>query len=455
MSNFNILLNSAKKEHEKGNFLGAKILYIRLLEFEPNNPDINHFLGVIYSHLNDKQNAYFYLKKSIEIAPNNIYFYTNLAKLLMLDDKTKQAIQLLIEAIEKNPDSAETCFNLANIFKMNNNYHKAIDYYKKAIQINPNYADAYNNMGLCQAEYWRSKDAFESFKKVLELNPNYPNAKRMYHVLEDKLVDEERIINKYKTSNIFSKFEYNFDENEIIADYLTLLKKCLSDTLRIDEESVEFEKVNEGGIIISFLAETMIGIKRLNNLHYCIVETIKNNIAGDLIETGVWKGGATILMRAVLKAYNIKDKLVWLADSFEGLPMPNTELYPADTNSIWHNMKIFNVSIDDVKNNFRNYGLLDDQVKFLKGWFKDTLPTAPIEKISVLRLDGDMYESTMDAMKNLYPKLSIGGYVIIDDWGIIPNCNQAITDYRKLHNIQEKIEFIDFSGIYWKKEVDI
>jgi predicted O-methyltransferase YrrM len=74
------------------------------------------------------------------------------------------------------------------------------------------------------------------------------------------------------------------------------------------------------------------------------------------------------------------------------------------------------VSREDVERNFAKYGLLDDRVVFLQGWFKDTLPSAPIGKIALLRLDGDMYESTMDALQNLYPKLSPGGYCIIDDF---------------------------------------
>ena len=197
-------------------------------------------------------------------------------------------------------------------------------------------------------------------------------------------------------------------------------------------------------------AETMIGMKRLNNIQFCLKEVIENKIPGDIIETGVWRGGASIFMRGILKAYNVTDKTVWLADSFEGLPAPD-EKYIHDKGDVHHIIGELAVSMEDVKNNFEKYNLLDDQVKFLKGWFKDTLPTAPIEKYSILRLDGDMYESTMDAIKNLYPKLSIGGYIIIDDYGAIEGCKHATEDYRKEFNITETIEHIDYSGIYWKK----
>jgi hypothetical protein len=201
--------------------------------------------------------------------------------------------------------------------------------------------------------------------------------------------------------------------------------------------------------------ETMIGYKRLTNLEHCVIETINQNIEGDLIETGVWKGGACIFMRALLKDHGIAEKKVWVADSFEGLPEPNPEVYPSDLNDNLYTFSELKVSLDDVKKNFQKYGLLDEQVVFLKGWFKETLPQASIEKLSILRLDGDMYESTIDALFYLYPKLSIGGYCIIDDWGAIPACKTAVTDYRNLFGIDEEINEIDWTGVFWKKEKEI
>ena len=199
-------------------------------------------------------------------------------------------------------------------------------------------------------------------------------------------------------------------------------------------------------------ADTMIGMKRLNNIEYCIKEIVKNNIEGDFAELGVWRGGAAILMRALLKEINEKYRKVWVVDSFEGLPEPNANKYPADKGDKHFMFDDLKVSIEEVKHNFNKYGLLDEHVKFLKGWFKDTLPTAPISKLALLRLDGDMYESTMDGLVNLYPKLSVGGYVIVDDWGAIPACKQAVLDYRKQHNITEEIKEIDWTGVYWKRK---
>lgn len=198
-------------------------------------------------------------------------------------------------------------------------------------------------------------------------------------------------------------------------------------------------------------ADSMIGLKRMENIEFCVKEVIKNNVPGDFIETGVWRGGATILMRAILYALGETNRTVWVADSFEGLPEPDEDKYEADKGDIHHTYKELAVSIDDVKYNFSKYNLLDDQVKFLKGWFKDTLPTAPIQQLAVARLDGDMYESTMDAITVLYPKLSVGGYLIIDDWGAVEACKKAVIDYRNANNITEEIVDIDGFGVYWKK----
>jgi O-methyltransferase len=218
-------------------------------------------------------------------------------------------------------------------------------------------------------------------------------------------------------------------------------------------EEVRFDPhVRTIGRDLPLTADTMIGLKRLDNLQMCIEQTIVDQVPGDLIETGVWKGGATIFMRAVLKVYGVDDRTVWVADSFEGLPAPNPEKYPADANETWHLRPELRVSLEEVQQNFAKYSLLDHRVKFLKGWFRDTLSGAPIERLSILRLDGDMYESTMDALSALYPKLSPRGYAIVDDYGL-PNegCRLAVHDYRRMNNISDPIQDIDGWGVYWRR----
>jgi hypothetical protein len=198
-------------------------------------------------------------------------------------------------------------------------------------------------------------------------------------------------------------------------------------------------------------AHTMIGLKRLDNLQHCVGTVLSERVEGDLIETGVWRGGACIFMRAILAAYGIDDRKVFVADSFEGLPRPDPEKYPADKGDKHHINTYLAVSKEDVENNFRRYGLLDDQVVFLKGWFKDTLLQAPIEKLSILRLDGDMYGSTMESLESLYPKLSSGGFCIIDDYALT-GCKSAVDDFRSKHSIGTGMKEIDWTGRFWRKE---
>ena len=115
-----------------------------------------------------------------------------------------------------------------------------------------------------------------------------------------------------------------------------------------------------------------------------------------------------------------------------------------------HQFRFLAIPQEEVQANFKKYGLLDDQVVFLKGWFADTLPTAPIERLAVIRLDGDMYGSTMDALNNLYPKLSSGGFCIIDDYAL-KSCSTAVHDYREKHGIKAEMIQIDPIAVYWQK----
>jgi hypothetical protein len=232
--------------------------------------------------------------------------------------------------------------------------------------------------------------------------------------------------------------------------YLDLMKRCLMNSLYSEAEVGDAAARAEGRVWPA-QAHTMIGARRLENLESCVRDVLENKVPGDLIETGVWRGGATIFMRALLKAYDVTDRRVWVADSFAGLPPPDTAKYPQDEGDELHKHDELAISLETVQSNFAKYGLLDDQVRFLKGWFRDTLPTAPIDQLAVARLDGDMYESTIDALAHLYPKLSVGGYLIVDDYGCIPACRQAVHDYRDAHAITDEIHTIDWTGVFWRR----
>ena len=204
------------------------------------------------------------------------------------------------------------------------------------------------------------------------------------------------------------------------------------------------------GLTYPMWADTMIGLKRMDNIQECVETALRDQVPGDLIETGAWRGGACIFMRAILAALCVADRRVFVADSFQGLPPPDAEAYPADAGDRHHTHPYLAVSKEEVERNFAKYGLLDEQVVFLKGWFKDTLPSAPIRNLAVLRLDGDMYGSTMETLEILYPKLSPGGFCIIDDYALA-GCKQAVDDYREKHQIHAELKVVDWTGRFWRK----
>jgi macrocin-O-methyltransferase TylF-like protien len=245
--------------------------------------------------------------------------------------------------------------------------------------------------------------------------------------------------------------------------YLDLLKRSLTNTMfegepDIDDDEFRFT-MDFATHYVKSDAVSMLPLARLDNIRNCIENILREGIPGDLIETGVWRGGACIFMRGILKAHSITDRLVWVADSFEGLPAPNPNMFPLEAKvqsgpvmqKEYHN---FAVSLEEVTRNFAAYSMMDDQVKFLKGWFKDTLPNAPIGTLSLMRLDGDFYESTRDGLDNLYDRLSIGGYVIIDDYGedTWTYCRKAVDEFRSERGIEDPLIVVDSRCSYWRRK---
>lgn len=246
------------------------------------------------------------------------------------------------------------------------------------------------------------------------------------------------------------------------ALYLDLLKRSLTNTIFGVEPDTESDTARYVGAAIAHYqqssAVSMLPLARLDNLQDCIQGVVTDGVPGDFIETGVWRGGATIFMRAALKVLGVKDRVVWAADSFEGLPEPDAEKFPLEAKAyksaaMTKYYKHLAVGLEEVERNFAAYGMLDGQVRFLKGWFKDTLPSAPIERLAIMRLDGDYYESTRDALTNLYDKLSPGGYVIIDDYGedSWTYCRKAVDEFREQRGIADPLVRVDKPCSFWRK----
>lgn len=265
---------------------------------------------------------------------------------------------------------------------------------------------------------------------------------------------------------------------EPAARYLSLLARCLTRDLFLDEEVRDVDlrtwpggepeglrdvlRANGWRVVRRGAsrdvravgndwpprAETMVGLARLDNVLDCTARALTDGVPGDLVETGVWRGGTAIFLRAILAALGDADRRVWACDSFRGLPEASLEI---DEPMRFHTYPQLAVGLDAVRANFERYGVLDDRVRFVEGWFRDTLPGLPVEQVAVLRLDGDMYESTMDALTALEPKVAPGGFVIVDDYNGIEACRAAVTDYRRDAGIDAPVHEVDWTAVWWRK----
>lgn len=247
-------------------------------------------------------------------------------------------------------------------------------------------------------------------------------------------------------------------ESRLQEGYLNLLKRCLTRLLFLDdapgrdaEQLAEKRTLRESGWDWPDQAETMIGLLRLNCIEECVTTALREGVPGDLIEVGVWRGGAAIFMRALLFALGDETRSVWVADSFEGLPPPDSSNFAQDDTMDLSGYAELAVSLEQVQANFERYGMLDDRVHFLKGWFKETLAAAPIDRLAILRLDGDYYESTIQGLEALFDRVSPGGFVIIDDYFTFDQCQQAVDDFRVAKSIDDEMVQVDWGSVYWRK----
>jgi O-methyltransferase len=257
--------------------------------------------------------------------------------------------------------------------------------------------------------------------------------------------------------------------------YLTLLENCLTASIYDESGWEPVEELQMNGQLMKFppglilvketpfqpearaegrdwplFAYTMVGAKRLANVRRCVEQVLRNDVPGDLFETGVWRGGCSIYMRALLQVHGVTDRSVWLADSFEGMPKPGPIDQAVGGQRDLSEEKYLKCSVESVQANFQRFGLLDGQVKFLKGWFNESLPKAAVKTIAVLRLDADLYHSTRDALDSLYGKLSPGGFVIVDDYYAWEGCRRAVDEFRAERKIDAAIEPIDWTGAFWR-----
>jgi O-methyltransferase/8-demethyl-8-(2,3-dimethoxy-alpha-L-rhamnosyl)tetracenomycin-C 4'-O-methyltransferase len=199
-------------------------------------------------------------------------------------------------------------------------------------------------------------------------------------------------------------------------------------------------------------ALTMIGTQRLDQLRDACLDVLDRDVPGHFVETGVWRGGALVFMAGVLQVHRHPgQRQVYGCDSFRGLPPPSAE-YPADAGDVHASYPQLVVGRQTVRENVNRWGV-GRRVLLWPGWFKESLPALAqeVSAIAVLRLDGDMYQSTIEALTALYPKVSPGGYVIVDDYNL-PGARKAADDYRTVNGIRSPLHPIDGAGVWWVKD---
>jgi O-methyltransferase len=247
-----------------------------------------------------------------------------------------------------------------------------------------------------------------------------------------------------------SFFKKNYlDENQFL--YLELLKKVIINSVYHPNKDV-----TEGRVWPDFPTLSMIGMPRLDNIQKLTLDCLSNNIKGDFIEAGIWKGGAVALMAAILNTTKTKNRRVIGVDSFEGIPPAKPDIYPADAVHIGcEKIEILlNNSLEEVKGYINRMGLDDgNNIQLIKGWFSEVLPDLVRDgaKFALVRIDGDTYESTIQALENLEPCTSQGGYIIIDDYYSWDGCKKATQDYRLIKDITSPLITVDWTCVYWKK----
>ena len=200
------------------------------------------------------------------------------------------------------------------------------------------------------------------------------------------------------------------------------------------------------------LAHTMIGLDGLDNLERCAHRVFADGVPGDFLEAGVCHGGASIFLRALQVAYGEEDRVTWLADSFAGVPPPTHEVdREHELDLTEERFPWMAAGPGAVRDNFETYDLLSDRVRFLEGLFADTLPDAPVGRLAILRIDGDLYESTRDVLDALYDRVSDGGYVIVDDYGCLEPCRIAVDEFLAERRLDVELDQVDWTRVCWRK----
>lgn len=249
------------------------------------------------------------------------------------------------------------------------------------------------------------------------------------------------------------------------AAYLDLLKLCLADLTGPSTVSVgpvpdgtvvarelrgDEMRARAAGVDWPLQGLTMTSQRRLADLQACVRTLIEDGVAGDLIEAGSWRGGSSILMRATLDSLGDRDRTVWVADSFQGFQREPEDEGEGELGAFLKAYDFLAVSEEEVRASFARLGL-EQGVRFVAGFFEETLPGLTGGRWALLRLDGDTREATAVALESLYDGIAPGGYVIVDDYGVAEECRAAVDDFRRARGIDEPLEVVDWTCVRWRR----
>mmetsp|Transcript_15552 Transcript_15552/g.29517 ORF Transcript_15552/g.29517 Transcript_15552/m.29517 type:complete len:537 (-) Transcript_15552:46-1656(-) len=249
--------------------------------------------------------------------------------------------------------------------------------------------------------------------------------------------------------------------------YLKSIKSHLANHDGIDRETCEAAiRAKTNPLLRKNAVPSMLSGARKRNVRDTMMKAVfEPDLVGDWVETGTWKGGASLIAAVTQRTAQetpacgqVRSRSIWLADSFEGLPSGADNA--SENNGYGKKMDPsgsykFDGGVSIVKKLFQDHGFATDgsgpvSIRFLRGWFEDTLPDSTISNIAILRLDGDMYSSTLQALFALYRRVRIGGYVIIDDYGHWPQCKRAIDEFFADASI--KLNKVDNTGYFFQKK---
>jgi O-methyltransferase len=221
--------------------------------------------------------------------------------------------------------------------------------------------------------------------------------------------------------------------------YLELLKRVLTNSIYLGTDSAvhdpRYYSDTQWHLPRACVPHSLCKGAQLDFLETLMSHLLDTGVRGDFLEAGVWRGGSAIFMAAFLRM-NKSGRRVWAVDSFAGIPRYGGPRDRADPVDDWPDRWV--AGIDEVREHFARYGLLDHRVRFVKGMLSNTLRRAPFQRLALARLDVDSYASYRDALQLLYPRMSKGGCIIFDDWHL-ESCRSAVADFRRHYRVRERV----------------